>query len=652
MPEIKTLFNSYEIIQDLKSDGVFKWVRANDLSGDRKVIIQYVILDISHEQIDLLFDFFDNFQSVSKQKLYRPESVLGDKDIPVAAVYEDIEFKTLPSNVSDNYEEYLVWWETAIEQLHYAHQRDLIHGYISPDNFVIDKENILLVNYGYAPFLEYGNAEAIKQVGNYCAPEIISEQSITPLSDIFSFAKVIADLLPEFKNTYLYKDATSNNLEDRPRRMRNFLKKLKSDLVYIKTQSDEKKEIEDDKTEKDSGDIRRKYSLIVNINPPEGGTVDGAGNYMEFKEAQVNAKPSEGYIFDHWEGDININEIRTSIKMDGDKNIIALFKKDPSYKPPTEEQEPVLFNLKLEAIPSNAGRVIGKGKYPENHSVEIKAIPSEGYRFDSWTKDLKSTNNPEQIIITSDKLVQAKFSAGKKVKLNISTAPSDVGQVSCKKEYISGEKARLRAISSNHKWSFVRWSGDISGSSNPISIIMDKDKNVVAHFEKNIWAGILLETRGDPPEGGTVKGGNKKYLRDESISLEAKPNKGWKFSEWSGAYEGKNERIRIIINEGITLVAHFKKIEEEKDKPNLPGWLLSEDKLTPKSGKKESQKKPETNESKEIDPSKNNGNDGEINKSPFDMKNEVEKKAKQKTKKGDLDILGPAFRDEIERNKH
>ncbi|MDW7761911.1 MAG: M12 family metallo-peptidase [Acidobacteriota bacterium] len=49
------------------------------------------------------------------------------------------------------------------------------------------------------------------------------------------------------------------------------------------------------------------------------------------------------------------------------------------------------------------------------------------------------------------------------------------------RSYIVGDKAVVTAVPSNHH-AFVEWSGDASGSANPIEIVMDRDKIVRANF--------------------------------------------------------------------------------------------------------------------------------------------------------------------------
>lgn len=43
-----------------------------------------------------------------------------------------------------------------------------------------------------------------------------------------------------------------------------------------------------------------KYTIILSVDPAGGGTVTGAGEYEEGKQATVTATPNEGYRFVHW----------------------------------------------------------------------------------------------------------------------------------------------------------------------------------------------------------------------------------------------------------------------------------------------------------------------------------------------------------------
>ena len=47
-----------------------------------------------------------------------------------------------------------------------------------------------------------------------------------------------------------------------------------------------------------------------------------------------------------------------------------------------------------------------------------------------------------------------------------------------------GSNLKLEAVS-NTSYEFVRWSGDISGSDNPIDVVVNSDLNVVAEFQES-----------------------------------------------------------------------------------------------------------------------------------------------------------------------
>ncbi|NIV37957.1 MAG: cell wall-binding protein, partial [Anaerolineae bacterium] len=83
-------------------------------------------------------------------------------------------------------------------------------------------------------------------------------------------------------------------------------------------------------------------------------------------------------------------------------------------------------------------------------------------------------------------------------------------------------------------WGFAGWSGDLSGYTNPATLVMDGHKTVTAIFE---WQhDLTVEVLGtgsivlDPP-GGV-------YSHDTIVQITAIPDPGWTFSHWSGDLVG------------------------------------------------------------------------------------------------------------------
>lgn len=104
-------------------------------------------------------------------------------------------------------------------------------------------------------------------------------------------------------------------------------------------------------------------------------------------------------------------------------------------------------------------------------------------------------------------------------------------------------------------YAFTGWSNDISGASNPTSIIMDGDKTVTANFEA--LPGYKLETNATngqivlDPEGGV-------YSEGDTVILTAIADDGYEFSNWEGDLSGLENPTSIIMDADKNVSAVFK----------------------------------------------------------------------------------------------
>src|SRR6056297_1284409 len=68
------------------------------------------------------------------------------------------------------------------------------------------------------------------------------------------------------------------------------------------------------------------FALNTNITPDVGGTtVPSAGEFSEGEEIQIEAIPSEGFVFDRWEGDLTGNSNPETLTFDSNKSVTAHF---------------------------------------------------------------------------------------------------------------------------------------------------------------------------------------------------------------------------------------------------------------------------------------------------------------------------------------
>ncbi len=128
--------------------------------------------------------------------------------------------------------------------------------------------------------------------------------------------------------------------------------------------------------------------------------------------------------------------------------------------------------------------------------------------------------------------------------------------------FVEGQKVELTAIP-GRGWIFDHWTGDLSGSQNPDTLLMDSDKNVTAVFINDpnaVYDTLTVHTNGE----GTVSvapepmRSGMRYLRGTQVTVTAKPGGGWEFEQWSGDYSGTDNPAEITMDSSITMTAEFK----------------------------------------------------------------------------------------------
>jgi len=125
----------------------------------------------------------------------------------------------------------------------------------------------------------------------------------------------------------------------------------------------------------------------------------------------------------------------------------------------------------------------GTYSYYSNTDVQVEAVPDNGYGFDEWTGDVPEgheSDNPITITMDSDKSITANFI--RQYTLTIAAGTGGTTDPSPGSyTHDSGASASVTAIPSSG-YQFSGWSGDASGTTNPITITMNSDKSITASF--------------------------------------------------------------------------------------------------------------------------------------------------------------------------
>lgn len=134
------------------------------------------------------------------------------------------------------------------------------------------------------------------------------------------------------------------------------------------------------------------------------------------------------------------------------------------------------------------GTIVGNGGsispevsgYLVGDTAIITAYPKAGYAFAGWSGDVTSTANPLKIVMNVNKKVTATFTAGPTYKLTTKVVGS--GTVNpATGDYPQGSNQTLTAKPASG-YIFTGWSGDATGTTNPLTVSMSANKTITATF--------------------------------------------------------------------------------------------------------------------------------------------------------------------------
>jgi len=285
------------------------------------------------------------------------------------------------------------------------------------------------------------------------------------------------------------------------------------------------------------------YTLTTSVNPLEGGTLTPTTSQFEEGETVVlNATPSTEYTFFAWSG-VSGSSASTSIVMDSDKAVTAVFTK-----------KRYALNISIEGEGEVNEKIIKAGVSTDYNSgtiIELSASPAIEWIFVEWKGDFSEVENPTQISIDKPKNITAVF---EKKQYPLSIVIEGNGSVEEKiikpglaNDYNSGTIIQLNAVPENG-WSFLKWSGDLLSSKNPIEITVDMAKTIKAEFFNPdqftglpiIYIntdGVAIDSKEDYVKGvaSIIGGENYPDLVEAEMKIKGRGNSTW----WQGGVWGK-----------------------------------------------------------------------------------------------------------------
>lgn len=266
------------------------------------------------------------------------------------------------------------------------------------------------------------------------------------------------------------------------------------------------------------------YTLSTAVSG--SGTVSGGGTYDENTTATITAFPASGWSFSNWTGDASGTSSTTTLFMDGDKSVTAVFTQDGSTPPPG-------------------------GSGDQDHNFTESGLNSSFYSISGNLSTTKGTVNYNGMTLTQC------------LKIESSTSIT----------FTSVQDGSLTLVF-NEGWSggFV-----VDGTSRSVSGgILTVDLAAGAHsLSKDDVANLYYMsltydgTTPPPPQSytlstsvtgqGSVSGAGT-YNEGTTVTLTATAASGWEFSGWSGVDASNGNTATVTMNSNRSISASFTEI--------------------------------------------------------------------------------------------
>jgi hypothetical protein len=322
--------------------------------------------------------------------------------------------------------------------------------------------------------------------------------------------------------------------------------------------------------------FEERYSLIINnqmvigsvvsftegsvtVNPPPSN-IDGKYHSGTVVTLTVTTNPR--YEWKSWTGTDNDSTNPTTVTMNNGKQITLTFtgRYELTVNGQTVTSNVVSFEEGSISIDPAPGP---DGKYSLNTEVTLYAQPNPGYSWQSWSGTNNYASNPTTITMNSDKHVSVNW--GEAFSVTINSQPL----LGSSLNFIGGTVYANPVPLSNGMYTknthvtftaqpapgyrFGWWGGEISSTSNPITITINSDKNITVVFVKTYSLTITI----DPVKGGTVSSDNGTYDEGTRITLTATAAIGYRFDHWEGDVSGNLTSVSFSMDSDKHITAVF-----------------------------------------------------------------------------------------------
>lgn len=208
----------------------------------------------------------------------------------------------------------------------------------------------------------------------------------------------------------------------------------------------------------------------ISLTPPGGSFTNASFLYGSNTVVTATAVPAAGFSLLGWQGAATGNNPTVSVTMNQAKSLTAVFG--------TTLSTTVAGNGQIGLAPPG-------GLYAYGATVRLEALPQSGNFFGAWGNAASGSSNPLYFTITNPTpTVSSIFSATPSNEAALTVliiGQGTVGASPAGNVFPTNQSVTLTATPAAGQ-SFIHWSGDISSTSNPVTVVMTQSRLIKAVF--------------------------------------------------------------------------------------------------------------------------------------------------------------------------
>ena len=147
------------------------------------------------------------------------------------------------------------------------------------------------------------------------------------------------------------------------------------------------------------------------------------------------------------------------------------------------------------------------------------------------------------------------------VNYNFAVSASEGGSVNSPGDSFAQNTTLTLTATADDGYEFTSWSGDASGTDNPLTLSLTSNTNITANFERIqytltvniVGQGQVNQVLGD----NSITSTTVEYNQGDRVTLQTNPGDNWTFSRWQGDATGYEDNFEILMDGSKTVTATF-----------------------------------------------------------------------------------------------